>query len=130
MNNNAKRNIQSDRNLYAAYSFVGQTYRVRFLNDNGSVLQTVNDVLYGATVNYTGSTPVSSRGSAEDFEFKGWSPSNVNIQGNTDCYAQYEDIRSIVSQFLAGTLTNFDLSSADKIAAYSFVGYPRTITIN
>lgn len=130
MNNNAKRNIQSDRNLYAAYSFVGQTYRVRFLNDNGRVLQTTNDVLYGATVPYTGSTPVSSKGSAEEFEFKGWSPSNENIQGNTDCYAQYEDIRSIVSQFLAGTLDNFDLSTADKIAPYSFYFYPKGITIN
>lgn len=84
----ALKNVTADRNVYAAYTVQGQVYTVRFYNGS-TLLQTVNNVPYGSTATYTGTTPVSPDGSAEDYPFEGWSPSNTNIQGNTSCYAVF-----------------------------------------
>ena len=78
--------VVADRNVYAAYTATGRTYTVRFYNGT-TLLQTVNNVPYGTTATYTGSTPVDPSGEGLDFEE--WLPSNTNIQGNTDCYAQF-----------------------------------------
>lgn len=80
--------ITAPRTLYAAYSITGRTYTVKFYNGS-TLLQTVNNVPYGGSATYTGSTPVSPDGSADDFPFEGWNPPPTNIQGNTSCYAQF-----------------------------------------
>ena len=82
-------NIGGDRNLYAAYTATLQTYSVRFLNDDRTVLQTVNDIPYGGSASYTGQTPVSSLGDASLFPFIDFRPEPKNITGYTDCIAQY-----------------------------------------
>ncbi len=87
-------NVTADRKVYAAYSITGRTYTVYFYNGN-SLLQTVPNVPYGGNATYTGATPVSPDGSAEEYPFEGWSPSPTNIQGNTSCYAQYGSPREV-----------------------------------
>ena len=79
----ATQNVTADRSVYAAYTATGRTYTVRFYNGT-TLLQTVNNVPYGSTATYTGTTPTSDEGT-----FQGWSPSNTNIQGDTNCYAQF-----------------------------------------
>ena len=76
-------NIQSDKQLYAVFNSTLRTYTVYFYNES-TLLQTVNNVPYGGTANYTGSEPTK-----EGYEFSGWSPSNTNITGQTSCYAQF-----------------------------------------
>lgn len=76
-------NIQSDKQLYAVFNATLRTYTVYFYNES-TLLQTVNNVPYGGTANYTGSEPTK-----EGYEFSGWSPSNSNITGQTSCYAQF-----------------------------------------
>ena len=51
------------------------------------MLQTVENVPYGGTATFTGTTPVDPSGDGGEFE--GWSPSNTNITGTTSCYAQF-----------------------------------------
>ena len=65
-----------------------RTYTVRFYNGN-TLLQTVENVPYGGTATYTGTTPVSPDGDPSDYPFEGWSPSNKNITGTTNCKAQF-----------------------------------------
>lgn len=84
---NATKAVTTDRDVYAAYSRTVRHYMVRFLNGS-TVLQTVNNVPYGGSATYTGSTPVDPSG--EGKEFKEWSPAPTNIQANTDCVAQYK----------------------------------------
>lgn len=97
-------NVTADRNVYAAYKITGQTYTVRFYNGS-TLLTTVANVPYGGTATYTGSTPTKDGG---EYVFSGWSPSNTNIQGNTDCYAQFIDMSSMVVKYLKGTLTDYE----------------------
>ena len=87
-------NVTADRKVYAAYSITGRTYTVYFYNGN-SLLQTVPNVPYGGNATYTGATPVSPDGSADEYPFEGWSPAPTNIQGNTSCYAQYGSPREV-----------------------------------
>lgn len=84
----ATKAVTADRNVYAAYTATVRTYTVYFYNGS-TLLQTVTNVRYGSSATYTGSTPVSSSGSASDYPFEGWSPSPTNITGNTSCYAQF-----------------------------------------
>ena len=113
--------VTENRNVYAAYTITGRTYTVTFYNDNRStVLQTSTDVPYGGTATYTQSTPVSMNGGSDVFEFIGWSPEPTNIQGDTSCYAVYRDKRSVVTKYLAKTLTSYSGTSTTKIASYGF----------
>lgn len=86
--NNALVGITADRTVYAAYTATVRTYSVYFYNGS-TLLQTVNNVPYGGSATYTGSTPVSPDGSATDYPFEGWNPAPTNIQGNTSCYARF-----------------------------------------
>lgn len=87
---NATKNVTADRSIYAAYSRTVRTYTVTFNNSNGTTLQTVNNVPYGGSATYTGSTPVDPSGGGK--EFNGWNPAPTNIQGNTTCVAQYKSL--------------------------------------
>lgn len=89
---NALKNIQSDKKIYAVFTPVLRTYTVYFYNES-TLLQTVNNVPYGGTANYTNSEPTK-----EGYEFSGWSPSPSNITGNTSCYAQFELVQLEVTE--------------------------------
>ena len=80
--------VTADRSVYAAFTAVVRKYTVYFYNGS-TLLQTVSNVPYGGSATYTGDTPVSSEGSAEDYPFEGWVPTGKNITGNTSCYAQF-----------------------------------------
>lgn len=89
VNNDALMNVTADRNVYAAYTATVRKYTVYFYNGS-TLLQTVNNVPYGGSATYTGDTPVSADGTAEDgYEFTGFVPTGSNITGTTSCYAQY-----------------------------------------
>jgi len=64
-------------------------YSVYFYNGS-TLLETVR-VQQGGTAVYTGSTPVSPDGTAEEgYTFLGWSPSPTNVQADLSTYAQYD----------------------------------------
>ena len=81
----ALKNITDDRSVYAAFSETEKTFTVYFYNGN-TLLQTVNNVVYGETATYTGSAPTKT-----GYLFTGWNPSNTNITSDTNCYAQFEE---------------------------------------
>ena len=81
--------ITMTRKINAVFSSTVRTYTVTFYNGS-TVLQTVNNVPYGGSATYTGSTPVKSGVSnPEAYSFVGWNPTPTNITGDTKCYAQF-----------------------------------------
>ncbi len=84
----ALKEVVADRNVYAAFTATVRRYTVYFYNGS-TLLQKVENVAYGSSATYTGDTPVSSEGSAEDYPFLGFIPDGKNITGNTSCYAQF-----------------------------------------
>lgn len=112
----ATQNVVSDRDVYAAYTSTVRKYTVTFARkseDGGGTLQRWKNVSYGGSVNYTASTPTTTRGSAADFPFLGWSPSPTNITVDTTCYAVFgspievaeitDDWDTIIAKINAGT---------------------------
>ena len=112
---NATKAVYADRTVYAAYSRVVRTYTVRFYNES-TLLQTVSNVAYGSNATYTGTTP--SKG--EDYQFTGWSPLPTTISGDTDCYAQYRDLRTPIVKYFTNTLTEY-VGAATNLCDFAFV---------
>lgn len=79
--------ITGEKTVYAAFNPVIRTYTVRFMNGT-TVLQTVENVPYGSSASYTGSTPRHPT-DPEEYTFAGFNPDGTNIQTNTDCQAIY-----------------------------------------
>ena len=84
---NALANVVADRNVYAMFTATIRTYTVRFMN-GATVLQTVENVPYGGSASYTGSTPRHPT-APDDYTFVGFDPDGTNIIGATDCQAVY-----------------------------------------
>lgn len=107
---NVLNNIITDKDVYAAFQQVERTFTVQFFYDeNASTpLQTVENVPYGGTAAYTGSTPTKT-----DHTFIGWDPSPTNVTEDISCYAQFiapyiTDSWEVISQRSdAGTAQNY-----------------------
>lgn len=92
------------------------TYRCRFYN--GSTLLQTSRVQEGQYAVYTGSTPVSPDGAY--MAFKGWDKPLGPIYAATDFYAQYRDTRSPFIQYIEGTMTDYQSSTATVVGADAF----------
>ena len=111
-------NITADRMVYAAYSQTLQYYTVRFYNGN-TLLQTVENVPYGGSATYTGSTPAHESGDT-DYKFKGWAPSAENITGNTDCYALFQYSGYVSRKLIEGTISEVTNARVTSVGASAF----------
>lgn len=109
--------VTADRNVYAAFTATVQKYTVYFYNGS-TLLQTVENVAYGSSASYTGSTPEKGE---EDYEFTGWSPSPSNITGETKCYAQYKFTGSIALKLVERTLEGeYENTTVESVGEYAF----------
>lgn len=81
-------NVTAPVDIEAKYASTVRKYTVTFYNGS-TLLQTVQNVPYGGSASYTGTTPVSPDGSATDYPFEGWNPQPSNITGNTKCMAVF-----------------------------------------
>lgn len=114
--------VTADRSVYAAFTATVRKYTVRFYNGS-TLLQTVSNVAYGGSATYTGDTPVSTEGSAEDYPFEGWQPTGKNITGDTSCYAQFGsplEVKEITDDWatIIANIDNGTYKSKYKIGNY------------
>lgn len=103
----ALQDVTADRSVYAAFTPVVRKYTVYFYNGS-TLLQRVDNVPYGGSATYTGTTPVSPEDSS--LKFLGWEPTGKNITGNTSCYAQFEsalEVKEITDNW-ATIIANID----------------------
>lgn len=99
--------VTADRSVYAAFTATVRKYTVYFYNGS-TLLQRVDNVPYGGSATYTGTTPVSPEDSS--LKFLGWEPTGKNITGNISCYAQFEsalEIKEITDDW-ATIIANID----------------------
>lgn len=108
--------VTMDRYVYAAFAQTIRTYTVRFYNGT-TLLQIFNNVAYGGTATYTGTTPEKGE---PDFEFIGFVPSGENITGETNCYAQYRYTGVITPKLIERKLTNYESDTLTAVGDYAF----------
>ena len=113
-----------------------KTYTATFKNYDGTTLQTVNNVRYGATPSYTAAEPTKAEDETNRYEFSGWSPALGAISANTVYTAQftaipktYYTIMTVVSPTGKGTVegsgsyesgTQVTLTATSDDACYVF----------
>ena len=71
-------------------------YKVRFLNDDGSVLFETDQVLANVTPAYQGNTPLKAKTDQYTYAFKGWDKMIAPATADADYTATYE---SLVNQY-------------------------------
>lgn len=120
---NALTNVTADRNVYAVFNATVRKYTVYFYNEN-TLLQTVQNVSYGGSATYTGSTPTKS-----GYEFTGWSPSPTNITQNTSCYAQFQLDQMEVEEIADSWATIIARAEAGTASQYYKVGNYKPLVI-
>lgn len=78
------------REFSAVYRNTIRRYNVYFYNDD-KLLYTVENVQYGNSASYYGSTPIKlGVENPDEYVFKGWLPLPENITGETKCYALFK----------------------------------------
>ena len=79
------------RDFYAVYTNILRRYNVYFYNGSDEPIYTVENVPYGSSATYVGSTPVKTGvDNPEEYVFKGWLPAPEEITGETHCYALFK----------------------------------------
>lgn len=118
----ALKNVTADRNVYAAFSQTVRTYTVYFYNGS-TLLQTVQNVPYGGSATYTGSTPTyTGSGDAADYEFSGFQPTGKGITGNTSCYAQFRYTGYMYTGVIDGGISEYVDEELTEVGEYAFRG--------
>ena len=82
---------KADHSFYAAYSKAVRSYTINFVkasDDGGGTLET-KTVAYGQTPSYTGTTPTTTKGSATDYPFEGWTPTITTVTGDATYTAKF-----------------------------------------
>lgn len=122
--NGSLSNVTRNMTLVAQYRNDIRSYAYRFLNNDGTVLKS-GTADYGTTV--TPPADPSYVPEDEDMVFEGWLPSDLTITGDTDFVAQYRDIATPLSKYLARTMTEYESDTADVVAQYAF--YQQTVLL-
>ena len=104
----------ADITLYAKWTI--NTYTIRFLNYDGSVLQS-GSVNYGVTPTYSGSTPSKPTDAQYTYAFSGWSPAITSVTGNQDYTAQFNPTARTYSVTLH---TNEGSINAGNVTSYTY----------
>ena len=83
--------VSGDATYTATYTQTLRQYTIRFLNYDGSVLQS-SEWEYGTTPVYSGSTPLRAEDETYTYEFKGWDKEIVAVSEATDYTAQFNAV--------------------------------------
>ncbi len=82
--------ITADTEFIAVYTATMNKYTIKFVNEDGTVLETDENVPYGTTPTYDGATPEKAGNAQYTYTFKGWSPEITSVTGDATYTATYD----------------------------------------
>lgn len=116
-------NVTSNMIVYARYE---EVYRVRYLNWDNSVLQTLY-VRSGQNAAYTGSTPTRPDTAQYTYSWTGWSGTQTNITSSRDITAVFSAvIRKYTVRFMDGTIVLQTVSNVPYGSSATYTGQTPT----
>ena len=138
--------VVGDATYTASYSSSTRQYTITWVDGNGDTLKT-DEVDYGDTPEYSGSTPTKAATAQYSYTFTGWSPTIVPVVGTATYTATFDSVTrtyTIVWQNYDGTTLETDeqvpygstpsyngsqpQKSTDNMYSYSFYDWDPAIT--
>ena len=110
---NATGTVTSNITITANFSRTTRTYTILWKNYDGTVLETDNNVQYGATPSYNGTTPTRASTAEYSYSFSGWDPSPTSVVGDAIYTAQYNSTKNTYD--VTGSISHGTLSVPGKI---------------
>ena len=83
--------VTGDATYTATYFFTVNTYTVTWADEDGSVLETDENVPYGTMPSYDGETPEKDSTAQFNYTFTGWTPAVVAVTGDVTYTAVYNN---------------------------------------
>ena len=108
----APETVTADVTHTAQFNATVNTYTVTWKNDDGTVLETDQDVPYGTVVSYDGETPTKASDTEYTYAFSGWAPevtADTIVTGNMVFNATFstEEIFDVVYNVEGATATKY-----------------------
>jgi len=82
-------NVTENRTVKATYTKTVNTYTVTWINEDGTVLETDENVVYGALPEYNGETPTKAATAQYTYTYKSWDKEIVEVTGDVIYTATY-----------------------------------------
>ena len=89
----------------ATYSSATNVYTVIWKNEDGTVLETDEEVLYGTTPSYDGDMPQKEASATNSYSFAGWSPEIIKVESNAVYTARYNTMITVTGEVEHGSMT-------------------------
>ncbi len=88
--------VTGDATYTATFTETLRTYTITWKNDDGTTLETDENVPYGTTPSYDSDEPTKTATAQHSYDFNGWNPTITTVSGDATYTAKYTAIVNII----------------------------------
>ena len=120
-------NIKADKTITARYNSSIRKYKIRYLNNDGTVVRDDGELGYGTKLTPP-SDPTHPSGDAK-YVFQFWDPAETSVTRDRDYIAIYRDNTIELVRYLDGSIEEYSDNGGTNIAPYAFYAEPNLETV-